>query len=276
GIRAEGGNITVRNCYFHDNQDGILTANLRKGSVLIEYSEFARNGRSNGYSHNIYVGEQAKFTLRFCYSHDSKGGQLVKTRAAENYILYNRLTGESGPSNYELDIPNGGLSYVIGNIIQQGPNSTNSNMLAYLLEGKQSFGKDGRLYVINNTFVNDMGRGTFINIGKDADRAVIENNIFDGAGEVCTQPSAGMAHNFVGDPHFVDAAKYDYRLKAGSPAIGAGMIPASVASQSLIPEYEYLHPCRGEQRAARKKIDIGAYAYSGVKGVPARCVQVEK
>jgi hypothetical protein len=24
GIRAEGRNLTVRNCYFHDNQDGIL------------------------------------------------------------------------------------------------------------------------------------------------------------------------------------------------------------------------------------------------------------
>lgn len=25
GIRAEGNNLTIRNCYFHDNQDGILT-----------------------------------------------------------------------------------------------------------------------------------------------------------------------------------------------------------------------------------------------------------
>lgn len=276
GIRAEGGNITIRNCYFHDNQDGVLTANLRKGEVLIEYSEFARNGRFNGYTHNIYVGEQAKFTMRFCYSHDSNGGQLVKTRAAENYILYNRLTGESGASNYELDVPNGGRTYVIGNIIQQGPRSTNSNMLAYLLEGKDSFEKDLHLYVINNTFVNDMARGTFINIGKDAAAAVIENNIFSGPGDLCTQSQAALSHNFTGDPQFVDAAKYDYRLKPGSPAIAAGLAPGSVSGQSLLPDYEYLHPCCGETRTVAKALDIGAYAYAGVKGMPAKCVKLEK
>ncbi len=27
-IRAEGVNLTVRNCYFHDNQDGILESNV--------------------------------------------------------------------------------------------------------------------------------------------------------------------------------------------------------------------------------------------------------
>ena len=276
GIRAEGGNITVRNCYFHDNQDGILTANLKKGEVLIEYSEFARNGRSNGYTHNIYIGQQAKFTLRFCYSHDSKGGQLVKTRAAENYILYNRLTGESGASNYELDIPNGGRTYVIGNIIQQGPNSTNSNILAYMLEGKDKFEQDSHLYVINNTFVNDMGRGTFINIAGDAAPAVVENNIFSGPGEVCTQPSATMSHNFVGDPKFVDAARYDYRVKPDSPVIGAGLLPGSVSGQPLAPDYEYVHPCCGEQRTELKKIDIGAFAYPGVPGMPAQCAKVVK
>lgn len=261
GIRAEGGNITIRNCYFHDNQMGILTANLGWGEVLIEYSEFAHNGTNNGYTHNIYVGQQAKFTLRYSYSHDSNGGQLVKSRAAETHILYNRLSGESGASNYEVDIPNGGLAYVIGNVIQQGPNSTNSTVLEYLLEGANSFNQSHQLFVINNTFINGMSRGYFMNIGSAADPIVARNNIFAGVGTVNTQSSAIMANNFAGDPLFVNAAGYDYHLQAGSPAINAGAAPGTGAGQALNPDFEYAHPTCGQARIASGVIDIGAYEY---------------
>lgn len=261
GIRAEGGNITIRNSYFHNNQMGILTANLGWGEVLIEYSEFAHNGTNNGFTHNIYVGQQAKFTLRYSYSHDSNGGQLVKSRAAETHILYNRLSGESGASNYEVDIPNGGLAYVIGNVIQQGPNSTNSTVLEYLLEGTNSFNPSHQLYVINNTFINGMSRGYFMNIGGAADPVVAKNNIFAGVGTVNTQSSAVMSNNFVGDPKFVNAAGYDYHLQAGSPAINAGTAPGTGSGQALNPDYEYAHPTCGQARIISGAIDIGAYEY---------------
>ena len=42
GIRGEGKNLTIRNCYFHHNEMGILTA-PGGGDILIEYSEFANN-----------------------------------------------------------------------------------------------------------------------------------------------------------------------------------------------------------------------------------------
>src|SRR5689334_2318055 len=93
GIRQEGNNLTVRGCYFHDNDDGILSGGSAQSQILIEYSEFANNGFGDGYSHNMYIGHEGKFTLRYSYSHDSKIGHLVKSRAAENYILYNRITG---------------------------------------------------------------------------------------------------------------------------------------------------------------------------------------
>jgi hypothetical protein len=35
GIRAEGVNLTVRNCYFHDNQDGILESNVAGAIFLL-------------------------------------------------------------------------------------------------------------------------------------------------------------------------------------------------------------------------------------------------
>ena len=261
GIRAEGGNITVRNSYFHNNQMGILTANLGWGEVWIETSEFAYNGTNNGYTHNIYVGEQSKFTMQFCWSHDAYGGQLVKTRAAENHIQYNRLTGQNG-SNYEVDIPNGGLSYVIGNLIQQAPNSSNSNILAYMLEGTSSFNPSTQLYVVNNTFVNNESVGTFVNIASGAVPAVIQNNIFNGPGTLTTQSNAVLSTNFVGNPLFVNPGSYDYHLQSGSPAINAGSTP-SIG----LPAYDYVQPTAGETRNIVGTVDIGAYEYGG-SGTP--------
>jgi len=87
GIRQEGDNLTVRRCYFHDNDDGILSNASAQSQILIEYSEFGHNGFGDGYSHNMYIGNVARFTLQYSYSHDSKVGHLVKSRAAENYIL---------------------------------------------------------------------------------------------------------------------------------------------------------------------------------------------
>jgi len=43
-IRQEGTNIKVRNRYFHENQEGILAGNNPQSTVLVEFSEFARNG----------------------------------------------------------------------------------------------------------------------------------------------------------------------------------------------------------------------------------------
>src|SRR5258705_5380279 len=44
GIRPEGNNLTVRGCYFHDNEDGILSGGSAGSQILVESSEFANNG----------------------------------------------------------------------------------------------------------------------------------------------------------------------------------------------------------------------------------------
>jgi len=210
GIRQEGTGLTVRNCYFHDNEDGILSGG--GGEILIEGSEFARNGAGDGYSHNMYIGHENKFTLRWSYSHHSKVGHIVKSRANENYILYNRLMDETdGTSSYTVDLPNGGTSYLIGNLIQQGAGTENPAIVAYGEEGTTNTKAD--LYVVNNTFVNDRGSGTFLQLAASAASAVVRNNIFLGGGTVINQASAMASGNFsAGDPLLVDRAAFDYHL----------------------------------------------------------------
>ncbi len=61
GIRLDRIRMTARNCYFHNNENGILTSNPYEGTITIEYCEFSGNGFSDGISHNIYVGHVEKW-----------------------------------------------------------------------------------------------------------------------------------------------------------------------------------------------------------------------
>lgn len=261
GIRAEGTNLTIRRCYFHDNENGILASPNAASQILIEFSEFGNNGYGDGYSHNMYINAVAKFTLRYSYSHHAKVGHLVKSRAAENNILYNRLTNEAGgTASYELDLPNGGRSYVIGNLIQQSNTTGNPGMLAYLMEGSTGSPRD--LYVVNNTFVNDKGSGTFVLTGSAATTpAIIKNNLFVGGGTVTTQSGAVLAGNMTNDPGFVNRSAYDYHLQSNSTAINKGVDPGTGSGRALTPDTQYVHPTCAETRTSVGVIDIGAYEY---------------
>jgi hypothetical protein len=264
GIRQEGSNLTVRGSYFHDNENGILSGGGPSTAILIEYSEFANNGFGDGFSHNMYIGHEGRFTLRYSYSHSSKVGHLVKSRAAENYILYNRLSGEDGTGSYELDLPNAGTSYVIGNLVQQGAAAQNSALVTYGLEGTTAQNPGHTLFVVNNTFVNDRTAGsTFVSIGSAITTpAVISNNIFFGGGTITTQANAMQQTNFAqGDPKMVDRAAYDYRLAPGSPCINAGTDPGTGAGFALLPSRHYVHPAKAVDRTIDGIVDIGAYEF---------------
>lgn len=269
GIRHQGTNLTVRNCYFHDDQDGILGGPPTDGTgtVLIEYSEFANNGAGDGYSHNMYLNHYASFTLRYSYSHGAKVGHLVKTRAYVNFILYDRITDETGTTaSYEIDIPNGGTSYVIGNLIEQSATTQNPTIVTTGEEGTSNPAQ--AFYFVNNTVVNDLGSGTFVNVASGTTTSVIENNIFRGKGAVPTGTTNW--DDSQGDPMLANEATYDYHLLAGSPCVDKGTAPGSAGSQSLAPDHEYVHPANSEGRSvAGAAIDIGAYELGGGGGTDA-------
>ena len=180
GIRQEGVGLTVRGCYFHDNQNGILAGDKPDSDILIESSEFARNGAGDGQSHNLYINRVRSFTLRSSYSHGARVGHLVKSRAYSTSILYNRLTGEDGNPSYEIDVPNGGRVDVVGNLIHQGATTENPALLSFGAEGTTN--PEQVLSVIHNTFVNERSAGgTFVYIG-GSPMARVVNNLFVGKG----------------------------------------------------------------------------------------------
>ncbi len=261
GIRQEGRNLTVRNSVFRDNENGILANAVAGSTITIEYSEFDRNGAGDGYSHNVYVNRVDRLIFRHNWSHRAVVGHLLKSRAVENHILYNRLTGEAGTTaSYEINLANGGLSYVIGNLIEQASTSQNGAMLDYLSEGNPN--PDLRLFVVNNTFVNNRGSGTFLQVSANANAVLARNNIFFGGGTLSNQSGAVLDNNLVAtNPLFVDAANYDYRLTPGSPAIDAGVAPGDGAGQALMPVSIYVHPLASAMRVVDDTLDIGAYEF---------------
>ncbi|WP_438004104.1 right-handed parallel beta-helix repeat-containing protein [Sorangium sp. So ce321] len=266
GIRQEGANLTVRGCFFHDNENGILAGDNAASTILIERSEFARNGAGDGQSHNLYINHVARLIFQHNYSHASNVGHLLKTRALENHVLYNRLTQEDGTGSYEIDVPSGGLTFIIGNLVQQGPDTGNGSIVAYRLESNGA-NANTELFVVNNTFVNERPNGgTFLNISSSAVPAVVRNNIFAGPGTLTNQGNASLGTSFQGDPMFVDQAAFDYRLQDGSPCIDEGEAPGMGGGIDLTPEFHYVHPAGSTGRTTVGTIDIGAYEVGGEGG----------
>lgn len=284
GIRIDGSNLTVLNCYFHNNQDGILESNVAGSNIVIENSEFFQNGVSDprlkagfGQTHNLYIGHCASLLFEYNYTHDANVGHLLKSRAAVNTILYNRITGETGTDSYEIDLPNGGTSYVVGNEIQQGPNTGNSTIISYLEEGTNANNPGTDLYVVNNTIVNQLGSGTFVVADSPASPVLLENNIFYGAGTVTNQTNPTLVTNFsvVSNPSmFVDFNNYNYQLSstAGSPPIDSGTQPGTSSEGfSLVPGWQFVLQTNGaggnveceQTRTTVNIIDIGAYEFGG-------------
>lgn len=265
GIRQEGRNLDVRHSSFHDNENGILAGDRAGSTITIEYSEFAHNGAGDGQSHNLYVNHVDRLLFRYNWSHGAIVGHLLKTRALENHVLYNRLTGEKGGTeSYEINLPSGGLSFVIGNLIEQPASSENGAMLDYLSEPNTA-NPDDRLFVVNNTFVNDRSSGTFLQIGTTTNTPVVaRNNLFIGPGTPCTQEDGALDHNIAGDAGMlVDASAYDYRLRPDAPAIDAGTQAGSGAGQPLTALTEYVHPVSMSPRPIDAIPDAGAYEWQG-------------
>jgi hypothetical protein len=264
-IRLDGRDLTLRGSYLHDNENGILTNNDGVTNIVIENSEFSSNGYGDGYTHNIYVGHVNSLVFRNSYSHDAKVGHNLKSRANTNTIVYSRFSSSVFKPSYEIDLPNAGTSYVIGNVIQQPGGNNNPAMLAYGEEGASNSGND--LYVVNNTFINDdSSRGTFIMTGGGVAKAVLmQNNLFVGTGTVNSQSNATDRTNYrTLSPAFVDRANFDLRPANGSAVINAGSVAGSSASGlSLLASAQYKHVAGSEARTLVGAIDIGAYEAAG-------------
>ena len=245
GIRFEKGMLRLRNCTFTDNENGILTSNRADAELVIENSEFGGNGHGDGRSHNLYVGAIARLTVTGSYFHHAKSGHLLKSRAAENHIFYNRLTdGPGGRASYELEFPGGGIAYVVGNVIQQGAQTENPHLISFGAEG-YAWPKN-ELYLVNNTLIDDRAAdGIFLRVKPGDVTVKAVNNLLVGRSRLEAAGDGDYRNNFtVSKEEFEAAAQEDYRLKRSSSLLGKALDPGSANGVNLQPQAEYSHPQR--------------------------------
>lgn len=247
GIRQEGAGLIVRRCSFHNNENGILTGANPLSDILIEYSTFADNGVGDGQTHNIYIGQVRTFRMRFSTSVRAKVGHEIKSRAALNDIRYNIIDDGSAATSYSIDLPNGGESRIVGNLIVQGAHSENTAVISYGFEGLTLPSR--RLWLSHNTIVNRIvGRGTIVHAQSGA-QVMLVNTAVAGDGLLTAGPA-----------RWTLAANRRVSLLRFKPFVGSPLVNRAVAvAPVLTPRYV---PA-GTRRVARIKVglrnDIGAF-----------------
>jgi hypothetical protein len=104
----------------------------------------------------------------WCHSRRYRADWL-KSRARANHIFHNRLTDElGGLSSYELEFPNGGRAYVVGNIIERSATTDNSTIISFGAEGYAS--PFNSLYLASNTIIDDRPSPKFEYAAPSCDR----------------------------------------------------------------------------------------------------------
>jgi len=295
GIRFQARNLTVRNCKFMNCQNGILEGNaiVSASEVLVEDSEFENNGYQlpddptySGFAHNLYISASTVvFTLRNCYLHHPRGqANSIKTRALMNFIEYNFIDeGSTGYGSYELNIAQGGMCAVIGNVFIQGSSGANHAIIGYdsVTNPMQDF------YFVNNTVINRfVGNVRLFNITPSSGINVFKvyNNIFAsvpgatnswfGSNTPAFLDSTNnvFSANFL-SLNFLDGTNSNFHLTGGSTsAIDQATNPGSTSTMyPLTPFYQYVN--FSLPMSLRNNVglgmDIGAFEFTNGLGTNA-------
>ncbi len=200
GIRLEKGSLQVRDCSFMRNEMGLLTNNDPSTVLEVENCEFASNQRPDGHNHNLYVGQIARLSVNASYFHHARSGHLLKSRAAVNHIYDSRLTDETGgTASYELEFPNGGEAYVVGNLIAQSMQTENPHLISFGAEGYKW--PRNEICLENNTLVNPLPQGgVFLRVAPGADAIRAVNNRLVGAGKLESAGPGTYQNNVAVEP----------------------------------------------------------------------------
>lgn len=252
GIRMDRGSLQLRDCRFHGNQTGLLTNNEADARLSLEDCKFGPILPGQRHNHNLYVGRIAELRVIGCHLHHGHFGHLLKSRAAFTQLLYSRLSDEpEGRASYELEFPNGGRAWVMGNLIVQGANTDNPTLLAYGAEGQ--VWPENELILVHNTLIDRRpSGGSYLQLNTQSDPAPVRvrllNNLFAGPSRMVPArdwEASGNGHAAWDD--FVNASEGDYRLRPGSRwqgrAVDAGLAHAPSGPRLILrPERQFQAP----------------------------------
>jgi hypothetical protein len=279
----QSNNVTFRNCYSHDNDDGWFSTDTAD-NTLLEYCETAYNGYvpDGGYTHNYYVNSNS-MTVRGNYIHHSTIGQNFKSRCRHLVFESNWLEQEA---NYAWEIASNNVdnTLMIGNVIIKGPNAANTRIIG-VSDSTPTNPASGTLTMINNTIVSTgLNQQYIYSNGVATTNLVLYNNIFAGPStELFDWQGSGTrtgSHNWfqIGMsvpgtitnslsglvPGFADSRTNNFHLLPNSACRDAGnnqpqWFNRSHVWETRLPTLEYVKHAAVMARPADAWLDIGAY-----------------
>lgn len=156
-IRFEGKNLTLRDIYAHDSQSGVMTSR-NNGFVNIEHSRFERlggKGTGRGYAHGVYIKAKSLYIKNSIFLSTKGEGTAVKSRSESTIIEDSIIASLEAKDSRLVDVSNKGELIIRNSILQQGNNSSNSQLIGYGLEGVESEYKKNRIDIRDNLFLLD-------------------------------------------------------------------------------------------------------------------------
>lgn len=245
GVRLEGGRLTLSRCLLYDNEHGLFATNDDKAEIVISASAFGRAPRVEGGLHHLLnVGRIARLEVTGTRFQQGFEGHLIKTRARENLISYNFIhDGLRGGASFAVDIANGGLATLVGNVIGQGADAQSQVSVAYASENRSW--DSNRLVLAHNTFINHGWLPAWFLrvIDKHLPPGVpviAVNNLLVGGGVF----ELGNKGRFEGNRHAMrrmlrDAKEQAFELPPGSSLRDKGVDPRNIGGMDLSPKAEF-------------------------------------
>ena len=153
GIRLDAdGNLTVRQCAFRGNENGILSGALDRSEITIDGCVFSHNGAGDGFSHNVYIGAVKRLEFSNCVSDHAVRGHCLKSRARATVVADSVFDdGDDGVSSYLVDCPDGGKVVIRNCRFVQSPKASNGVMVSV---GEESVRPHSTYLGFGNTFEN--------------------------------------------------------------------------------------------------------------------------
>jgi hypothetical protein len=304
GVYILGSNITLRNCKVHHCENGLFSTH-ESDFVLIDNCDIGFNGRELGVgerfrTHNFYFNSKHQMVVN-SYIHDATDSENFKSRGTNNIFAFNWVDEELA---YSLGVDSGNEENTLwlGNVaIKRTYEAIGQGRLLGVGDGTGV--AKGTLVALNNTFITTFPRDFYLFTEETSTcNVILINNVFAGPGTVFlekngkgtvtgrnnaiqkgisgipdelmfTRSSDDVVFFLTGDdPPFVDAKALDFRPKAGSPLVDAGVSPEEYeAAVKIVTQYS-----RGKEGAAAsrewlaalEKVERGTPSFSPLRKAP--------
>lgn len=297
-----GSNITIRNCILHDCGNGLFAAHGASSVLVEGCWIYDNGIENSIYEHNNYTeAEGITFQFNwFGPLRAGCPGNNLKDRSTGLVVRYNWI--ESGnrqldlvDSSYFASHPDYGKTFVYGNILVEHEGDGNSQIVHFGGDSGDTANYRGKLYFYNNTVVSTRtGNTTLLRLSTNAQSCDCRSNVLyvtaagsklamlDSTGVLSLRANwlkPGWVYSHGGldpgasvvvelpnvegsSPGFVDEPGQDYRLRADSPCIDAGVLPDAACVPQNEVLRQYVKHRAWVARPASGARDIGAFEFA--------------